>query len=133
MKVSLARPINNGAVSPTNPNIVYHTAGTDLSGHRAVVVDAAAVFYADKDNIAHLANVIGITLGAASSGATATIQTGEEIIEPSWNWTMDQPIFLGNNGMLTQTAPTTGFALVLGFPVTSQIMFVRIGTPIILA
>lgn len=117
---------------PGNSNVSY-TAGVALGGHRAVVLDASEnAIYADHTNLAHADKVIGITTGAVTAGDAASIQTEAEITEPSWSWTLDQPIFLGATGLLTQTPPSSGFLLVMGFPISATKMFLAIGEPTIL-
>lgn len=108
-------------------NIVSYLAGAALGGHRAVLVDAlGTAIYADKDTPAHYACVIGITQGAATIGASVAIQTYGEITEGSWTWTPLLPIYLGVNGTLTQTPPTTGFQLILGFAISTTKIFIDI-------
>ena len=87
---------------------VEHVAETALSGHRIVAVINNKAVYADKDTLLHWTNIRGITTGSALQGADACIQVAGPLVEPSWNWTPDEPIYLGNDGVMTQTVPTTG-------------------------
>ncbi len=113
--------------------IVQKTAGVALGGHRAVVLDATAkVIYADQSNLDHANKVLGITTGAAALNALAIIKTYGELTEPTWNWTLNQPVFLGANGLLTQTVPTSGFILIVGFPIEATKLFIEIKQPIII-
>lgn len=106
---------------------IARTAAIALSGHRAVATNADGDFvYADKDTAAHASCTIGITTGAASQGASASAIALGPLTENSWNWTPQQLIFLGSNGVLTQSAPTTGFVLVLGKAVSPTTVFVQI-------
>lgn len=111
-----------------------YTATQSLGGQRAVVaVDATHIDYADKDTSAHEGNVIGITMGAIASGAQGPVQVRLTITEPSWNWTPGGLIFLGNNGLLTQTPPTAGFVMMLGTALSAIAMFVNLGESVELA
>lgn len=103
------------------------TAGASLSGHRAVVLnnDGEAI-YADSSTISHRDKVLGITTGAASAAAPVTIQTYGELVEPSWAWTLDEPVFLGLTGLLTQTVPVSGFVQRIGFPLTATSLFIDV-------
>lgn len=122
----------------SNDTIVYddkviYTAGTVLGGHRAVVLNSSELaIYADNTTTAHKNKVIGITTGAALSGASATIQTFGEITNSGWSWTTGESIYLSTNGLLTQTVPTSGFVLILGFAISATKMFINIKQPIIL-
>lgn len=112
-------------------DVVQYTAGVSLGGHRIVVLDNSALaIYADSSTIGHLNKVLGITVGAVSAGGLASIQTSGEITELSWAWTLGAPIFLGLTGLMTQTPPTSGFSLVIGFPITSTKIFINIREPL---
>ena len=121
-----------GIPGPVGGSALQYPAGAALSGHRMVVLEAGLAIYADKDTPAHAGKVLGMTTGAAALGELATIQTGGELTEPSWAWTLDQPIFVGVTGTLTQTPPATGFVLTVGFPITATKIFLAIGEPTIL-
>ncbi len=98
-----------------------------LGGHRAVTVDG---YYAGNNIAGHAGKILGITTGAASAGAVATVQTHGKLTEPSWNWLVGSMVFLSTNGQLTQTPPTDGFRIILGRPVTATTLFVDISEPI---
>jgi len=129
-------PGPEGIAGPTGPagaTVLTYTAGVNLSGHRMVVLDdSALVIYADITVAAHVSKVVGMTTGAAMAGADATIQTGGELIEPSWSWTLNIPIWLSTDGLLTQVAPVSGFSLIVGFPITATKIFISIREPIFL-
>lgn len=104
-----------------------------LGGHRLVrALGDGRVGYADKDTLAHAPCVLGLTLNAAAAGAEARVLRRGEVQEPGWNWTAQQPVFLGNNGLLTQIAPVTGFSLAVGFPMAPDRLFISIRDAIIL-
>ena len=105
------------------------TASENLGGHRVVTVEG---YYASKDTANDKFKVLGITTGAVNSGETATVTTYGTITEPSWEWTIGTPIFLSTNGQLTQTAPTSGFRLIIGKPQTATSIFIDISEPLIL-
>lgn len=112
--------------------VLEYPAGHVMSGHRIVVLEAGEAVYADHTVPAHANKILGMTTGAVIEHETTTIQTGGELTEPSWTWTLDVPIWLSTNGLLTQTAPTTGFSLIVGFPITATKIFIDIREPIFL-
>lgn len=119
-----------GAAGGDTPMVAAST----LSGHRAVVsVSATEIGYADNDTPSHSVKVLGIIKDAANAGGTVMVQTFRSMTEPSWDWTPGQPIFLGNNGMLTQTVPATGFILELGVAISPQTIWIDIKQAISLA
>lgn len=129
-------PVVIGLQGPAGPSTttLSKTAGETLSGHRVVIVgDDGLIYYADKGVDAHKHKVLGITTGAANSGATATIHSYGAITEPSWIWTMGLPVWLSTQGQLTQTPPTSGFILEIGFPLSATTLFVDIDKAITLA
>lgn len=74
-------------------------ASTDIGGHRAIT---AAGLYADD---ATLDLVIGISSGAAAQGDLVEYVASGPMDEGGWNWTPGGPIFVGANGVLTQSEP----------------------------
>ena len=120
-----------GPVGPAGGNVFQAVAAVALSGHRAVRGSVEALTYASADVEAHGDDVMGITLSAASSGGTVSVQSVGEITEPSWTWVPFEPIFLGFDGLLTQTPPAFGaFSLSLGFATSTTSMMIRIDSPI---
>jgi hypothetical protein len=112
---------------------ISKVAGQIIGGHRVVVPSLyGRVIYADKDEASHANNIIGITKQAALENESVIIQTCGEMIEPTWNWTLSLPIFLGNTGLLTQIIPVNGFALIIGYPLTPTSIYIDIKQPIII-
>lgn len=111
---------------------ITKTAGETLSGHRIVVQSFAdgKLYYADNTNLDHVHSVLGITTGAANAGADCQVRTYGSITEPTWSWTDNRPVFLSANGHLTQSKPTTGFLLRIGFPRSATTLFVDIEEPV---
>lgn len=109
------------------------TCSTDLSlsGHRFVVLDDDKSIYADCTTADHAHRVIGMTTGASNAGSVS-VQTSGEHEEPTWAWTLGVPVFLSTTGLMTQTMPTAGFALIVGFPISATKLFIKIHQPIIL-
>ncbi len=105
---------------PGDTPLLTAIAGTAIGGHRAVVFDSeGTVIYADQSIQSHAERVLGISTGAANAATEVTIQTGGELTEPSWNWDLELPIYLGTNGLLTQALPTTGFIEQLAIPLSA--------------
>jgi len=111
------------------------TAGENLSGYMAVVYDGSGnVLRASCNNALHANKVVGITLGAALASSTATIKSANIIEESTWTWTVDQPIFLGLNGLITQTVPVGAlFTQVLGVAIAPTRIIVNIQPAIFMA
>lgn len=108
-----------------------------LGGHRAIIPEVVGMDtfarYASNLDLTHANKVIGITVAASAADTPASIVRSGEVTEPSWNWTMNMPVYLGDNGLLTQTPPEAPalFSLIVGFPITATKLFVSIREPII--
>lgn len=82
------------------------TAASALSGHRVVTpAPDGSLDYASNDSVDHVHAPLWVTASAASSGAQLEALMFGPMIEPSWSWTPHQPVYLGTNGVLTQSLP----------------------------
>ncbi len=103
------------------------TAATPLSGHRAVTAGPDGTWrYASNDNLADLAAPLWITIGAVDAGAQGEAVILGPITDPTWSWTPG-PVYLGMNGLLTQTPPTApdaAFLVQIGFATSATTLFV---------
>lgn len=119
--------INGG----TAGSFLSMTAGAAVSALRVVRANGAGeAVYAD--HATGYDGVVGITTTAVSMGALVTIQYGEALSDGSWAWTPGQPIFLGVNGVLTATAPSSGAVVRVGRAVSATKIIVEIEQPIVL-
>ena len=126
-------PPTDGGATYTGSTVVEHIAAYALSGHRVVVLDAdQRAIYADRTDATHASKVLGLTTSAVSGGERVRIQTYGELTEPSWAWTLDEPVFVGVSGQLTQTPPVAGFSQAIGFPISPTTLFINLGESIIL-
>jgi hypothetical protein len=127
--ITIEGPI--GPAGPAGGNIAT-TAAVDCGGHKVVRAVAGGVAPASSNNLADLGKVVGVTLNAALMGDLIEYSYSAEIIEPSWNWTVG-PIYLGLNGVPTQTPPTTGFIQQIGVATAPTKIVVSLGPPILLS
>ncbi len=110
-----------------------YTAGATVNGHRAVVFDDEhRVVHAEPGTLYNAGRVVGITTGSAVEDAAVTVHSYGELTEPSWSWTVHGDVFLGAGGVLTQSVPTSGAVLRLGYATAATSMFVDIDDPIYL-
>jgi len=87
-------------------------AAVALSGHRVVTSRPDGTLeYASNAIVAHLHAPLWLTQGAVSTGQPATVLAYGTLIESSWAWIPGAPLFLGSNGLLTQTPPIAPAAL----------------------
>ena len=111
-----------GPIGPAGgTTIITRTTVAPIGGHRVVIQEAAGtVSYADHTDPAHADMALGLTIEAADAGDEIQILVGGETIEPSWAWDVTRPIYLGANGLMTQTPPTTGFLQQVAIPLAAD-------------
>lgn len=136
VEIGAAGPQGIQGESGGSTEMVTKIAAVSVGGHRVVILNAAdQVEYADSHTIAHRDVVYGITTGAASIGSPAQIQRSGELVEPSWTWTPQLPVFLSVTGLLTQTAPASPavFSRIVAFAVTATKIVIGLREPLTLA
>ena len=122
-----------GIPGPSGLANLEYPAAIAISGNMVCTLnDSGQVIYADNTILSHAIKVMGISCGGVSIGGTVYIQPDGAMTEPSWNWTLDLPIFLSVNGLMTQTPPSAGFSMIVGFPISSTSMIIVLHDPIIL-
>jgi hypothetical protein len=128
-------PGPRGPIGPSGGNAVTAVAAVALGGHRIVLLNAdGEADYARADEITHASIVLGMTSHAAVEGADVDVLRIGELEEVSWSWTLNQPVYLGLDGLPVQSLPYNAtFSLVIGFPITPTRLFISIREPIILS
>lgn len=124
-----------GPVGPSGAVIENFTAGEALGGHRAVKANVAGqAMYASNTEAVSAAAFLGVTTGAASAGAQVQVQRTGTLIEPTWAWTPQAPVFMGVNGLLTQVPPSApAYSFIIGFATSPTSLFVAPREPIALS
>lgn len=109
---------------------VQRVASEAVGGHRVVRgLASGEVALASASDASHVATLLGVTTGAAAAGGTLSITLIGDIEEGSWNWSPG-PVYLGESGVLTQTAPTTGHLVQVGVSDKPTRLSVRLQPPI---
>jgi hypothetical protein len=128
-------PGDDGAAGPAGPpgppgasnSTITRAAAEALSGHRVVTADVdGRLIYASNDVPGQLAAPLWVTTGAALAGDMAEALMFGPMDELTWNWTPG-PVYLGQNGVLTQTVPVASSAFFLaqvGFATSATALFV---------
>lgn len=90
--------------------------------------------YASNDNPAHGDDTVGMTLGAALANDSLEVQYRGVVTHTGWAWTPGAPVFLGRDGMPTQTAAAAGdvFVQLIGFAETPTSLHLQIDSSIYL-
>lgn len=121
----------NGATSAPYISVSL-IAGINISIHKVVQpVGDGTVIYADNRQIPQVGRTLGISYISALAGDVVPIVTSGEINEPTWNWNPGE-VYLGIDGGLTQTPPTSKILQVVGVAMTPTRLCVGVQLPIIL-
>lgn len=117
--VQVTSPGPQGPAGAPGGTSVPMTASATVGGHRIVrSTGAGLVAHATNVTEAHGDDVVGMTLGAATAGTAVAVQRSGSVSFNGWSWTPLEPVFLGVDGLLTQTPPVAeagaAFALCIG-------------------
>ncbi len=104
-------------------------AQSNLSGHRAVRLNADGKFEYAALTVDSVFETCGITVGAISQNQTGVARSVGVIDEGSWAW-QTGAIFLAADGILTQTPPTSGYLLEVARAISATKILVSIKQPI---
>jgi hypothetical protein len=88
-----------------------------------------AVHALSADDALHIDLLLGITLTAAQAGDPVNVQRLGAIEDDSWNWVPGR-VYLGAEGALTQTPPTSGFDLLIGAATSATRIALNLQDPI---
>ena len=117
----------------TSLNSNSFVAEYSLSALRAVIVNNdSRLEYASSNIAEHSFSIVGVLKDAIAVGDSGKALIQGSLSDSSWNWTLGTPIYLGVDGMLTQSAPSTGFQIILGKPTSPTTVYFEIGEPILL-
>jgi len=99
-------------------------AGENLADRDLVYLNASGLWVkADSDSAISMP-VIGLTMGALTSGKRGSFLLRGFIGLASWSWTSGGAIYPTSvSGVISQTAPTTGLRQTLGYAVTSSLIY----------
>ena len=126
-KESISTSGASSGAAITSAMIVIYAAGASISGHKVVrSLFGNKVIHADKNTLSDAVNILGISTNSAIVSDPVSVVTSGKIEEVTWSWIVDSPIYLGNNGTLTQIMPTTGFLLIMGVATSPTSMLVNI-------
>lgn len=125
-----------GTTAASTDSVVFsYQAAQALGGHRVVFLNTAGkVDYASNNSLGCMHKVVGLTQQAANINDLLVIKNKGTLVEPSWSFNPDLPVFLGTNGLLTQAPPSSPalFSMIIGFPVSATELFIDIKSPILL-
>lgn len=103
------------------------TCTTAIESLRAVMVnDDGELTYPSSSSVITAGRCIGVTRTGAGIGEDAEIIPAGAFSSILWNWNINQPVFIGIDGALTQNLPTTGYVQEVGTAYSSTGLIVNI-------
>lgn len=118
-----------GEPGPAGGAAVQRLAGETLSALRVVYELDGLVFQLSPNDAGHIDLLLGLAITAAPSGTATNIQLIGAVDDTGWSWTPG-PVWLGSNGALTQTPPTSGFDVRIGAAVSATRVVLNIEEPL---
>lgn len=111
-----------------------YIAATAISGHTVVTLDVTGkALPADPTVAAHAHAVIGISLNAASAGGQLTVVDSGLLTHLGWSFEPGLPVFIGMDGVITQTPPSAVWQKVVGVALSATSIVVGLQPAIFLA
>lgn len=109
--------------------------GEDIEALTAVYILNGIAFKSDKTDLYKTAGCIGVTTTSALNGNDINIQTSGQISDVGWNWanSTNPSVWLGIDGALTQSAPTTGYLRRIGTATSATAMIIQPGEVVALS
>lgn len=103
------------------------TAAVPLGGHRVIALNADRKgVYADQADVL-ATTVVGFSASAAVVGDGVMLVQSGPLEYPAGGLTPEQPVFLGSDGLITQTPPSSGWLLRVGTALATDYIAVDIG------
>jgi hypothetical protein len=130
-----------GPAGPAGPSgtpgdnlTVTKTAGETISAGKAVYADTSTVVKLSDHSVVARQKCIGIAKTAATAGNPLEVIVDGTFTDAIFSgFTLNEPVFVGTSGTLTQTPPTSGVLLEIGYYLGENKIEVEIKRPIILA
>lgn len=118
-----------------NGNSIDVIAGQTISALKIVYTDPTdgKILYADKDDVASVSSLLGITTQAGFLDNNINVRTAGELSDSSWSWNMggNVTLYLGANGTIVQGALSGLVVIRIGYAISATKIMIRIGQPIL--
>ena len=108
-------------------DIETYPAGESITAFQPVALVNGELFTADNTDPNHRGKVLGLALiSANSAGINVSVRRTGLATNSSWAFTTGSFIFIGANGLLTETAPATGFLQSIGHALNANNLVLNI-------
>lgn len=117
--------------TPGSAEFYTYPANGSVSGHRVIRISSGLATVCTTSDAMYAHNFVGISMNAAANGDPVNIQRSGEMVEPSWSWVEDKPIFMDSVGRLTQTVNPSGLSIIVATVLTPTKIIIGIRQPIV--
>lgn len=130
----LIQAASGGAIVSSDKYLMSdaYTAASALSAYRIVKREGSQIQYASSAVTGDAFKILGLLISPIASGSSGAAVVEGFLSNEAWNWTTGDPIFLGTDGTLTQTAPSSGFICQVATPIAPTEISLDIQPPIFL-
>ena len=119
-------------VNTTNNNIEFDIADGTVSAIKAIYKTLNGIAHADKDTSYATSTVVGISITGAADTNQVKYQIAGRLEDSSFNFPLNDPLYLGSDGSITNTVPISGHRTRLGTSLGIGAIQLLIEEPIIL-
>ena len=120
-----------GGNESSSNNLEFGVSGESISAVKAIYSDGNAIFLANNNLTVSESSVIGLTRNAVSGvGENVSYQFQGTMYDSTFNFPVNDLIYLDVNGNITNIAPTTGFLTVIGTSLGQGSIRININNPI---
>ncbi len=119
---------NAQLIVPGTNRITFTLGDTVYSGRAVEVNNQGLAILASSTGSGF--GIIGVAVQSGTVGQKIEVVTYGSFTDTSYNLIPDEPLFLRENGIISQSPPSTGVTVVIGSAITPTTMFIRIEQPI---
>lgn len=109
-----------GPEGPAGGTSETYPAGQNLSAGRVVIIDGGEAFYFQPSDPTHAGRAFGVTITSALTGEDVDIQTAGVVTDVAFVFSGDLPVWVGADGELSTTVPTSGLLQQAGSAVAAN-------------
>jgi len=105
-----------------------YTAAENIAAYEVITNEFKV---ANSATVADIDKTLALSVTTTTNGSKGLAVVKGLVINPGWTWTVGADIYL-NGTSLSETAPITGFAVIIGKASRADAIVVNIGTPTLL-
>lgn len=130
VRVSIKNPED---ISVSVPEGKTGNAGETISGVKAIYSNGTSLFLGDANLMFQEASIVGISITAGNLGSEIRYLIDGNLFDSSFVFTDGEPIYLSENGNLTQTDPSTlglKYRVLIGYAIGVNGLNINLQEPI---